>query len=106
MSDRSILRLLSLLVILASGLFLVDLLTPLGVSAWFPYVGVVLLALWFPSRRQTYAATAVCTVLVFLGLFSPFKDGTLFGYAAINRLLGVGVLWMTAILGLAARRTQ
>jgi signal transduction histidine kinase/ActR/RegA family two-component response regulator len=92
-------------VVLAGGLFVVDLLVPLGVAVWLSYLGVVLLSLWFPSRWQTYATAAVCTALMLLGLFHSPPGGGPVWMAASNRLLGIFSLWVAAVVGLAARRT-
>jgi len=97
---------LATVVVLAGGLFLVDLQVPLGVAVWLPYVGVALLSLWFPSRWQTSMTAAVCTVLLLLGLFSSPPGSGHFLTAAINRLLGCFAVWIAAIVGLAARRTR
>ncbi len=91
--------------ILTAGIFLVDLLAPLGVAVWLPYVGVVLLSLWFPFRWQTYTTAAACTVLILLDLLWSHPAIAPFWMAAVNRLLGVFMLWVAAVVGLAARRT-
>ena len=60
---------LGLLVLLATGIFLLDLSLPLGVAGGVPYVAVVLLALWLPRRRYTLLAAFACTGLTILGFF-------------------------------------
>jgi two-component system, cell cycle sensor histidine kinase and response regulator CckA len=96
--------LLPAVLLLAVLLFIMDLLAPLGVAVWLPYLGVVLLAVWLPNRRHTYLATAVCTLFTACGLlFSP--PGEAPWWAVVNRGLAVATFWVAAIAGLAARRT-
>lgn len=95
----------SSVILLALGLFAIDVLVPLGVAVWLPYVGVVLLSIWLPARWQTYTMAAACTALMLLGLFYSPPGNSPFWIAAVNRLLGIFAVWMAAIVGLAARRT-
>src|SRR3712207_6285027 len=92
----------ALTIILAGVLFLIDLLVPLGVAVWIPYVGIVLLSLWFPAPWQTYVTAAVCVALITLGLFLSPAGGVPFWVAFTNRFLCVFALWVTAFVGLAA----
>jgi PAS domain S-box-containing protein len=86
------------------GLFVLELQVPVGVEVWLPNVAVVLLSLWFPKRWQTYLTTMVCSVLTILGLFfSPYIVPT--WVAGLNRFLGIMMFWITAWMGLAARRS-
>lgn len=105
MVKRSRILLLVAVVVLAGGLFSVDVLVPLGLAVWIPYVLVVLLCLWFPHPWQTYTAAAAFSVLMILGLFIPFEGGQLFWLAVLNRLMGVVAIWVAAVIGLAARCT-
>jgi signal transduction histidine kinase/CheY-like chemotaxis protein len=104
MSRASVL-LLAAVVALTVPIFILDLLVHLGVAAWLPYVLVVLLSLWFPNRWQTYATAAACTTLLVLGLFLSPPGTVPFWIGAVNRLLGALTLWVTAVVGVAARRT-
>lgn len=91
--------------LLITSLFILELQVPVGVEVWLPNVAVVLLFLWFPHRWQTYLTTAVCSVLTLLGFFlSPLIVPT--WVAAVNLFLGILMFWITASVGLAARRTQ
>lgn len=94
----------ALIVLSTVAVFVLDLLVPLGLAVWLLYLGVVLLSLWLPSRRQTFGAAAACTALMVLGMFcSPLK-GDIFWMAVFNRLLGILGIWLVAIVGLSARR--
>jgi two-component system, cell cycle sensor histidine kinase and response regulator CckA len=90
--------------VLVIGLFVLELQVPVDVEVWLPNVAVVLLSLWFPYRWQTYLTTAICSILTILGLiFSPYVMPT--WVTVLNRFLGIMVFWVTAWMGLAARRT-
>jgi PAS domain S-box-containing protein len=90
--------------VLIVGLFVLELQVPVGIEVWLPNVAVVLLSLWFPNRWQTYLTTMVCSVLTILGMFfSPYIVPT--WVAGLNRFLGIMMFWITAWMGLAARRT-
>src|SRR4051812_46421311 len=104
--DRSRTYLLAAIVLLAGGLFLVDLWVPLGVSLWVGYVSVILLSLWLSSKWYTYTTTAACTALMALDLFSSPPGDLPFQTSAVNRVLGTVTLWMIAVVGLASRRTR
>jgi hypothetical protein len=86
----------TLMVVIATLLvivFVLDLLTPLGIATWALYVlplGFTILS----SIRSLLPITAiVCSMLVVLGYFySP--PGASFEYAVINRSLGIVMLWV------------
>jgi two-component system, cell cycle sensor histidine kinase and response regulator CckA len=79
-------------ILLIVALFILELQVPVGV------------ALWLPRRWQTYLTTAICSVLTLAGvLFAPAIVPT--WVAIVNRSLGILAFWVTAFVGLAARRT-
>jgi len=95
-----------LIVALAIGVFVLDLLTPLGVSVPELYVALVLFSLWSPQQRLTLTVATASTALTGLGFFfSPPGGGTLW-MAIANRLLTVFVVWATAILVLRYKHKQ
>ncbi len=96
--------LLVAVVALTLALFVVDVQVPLGVAIWLPYVAVVLLSLWLPGRRYPYLITAACSALTIAGLFLSPPGGAMW-MAVVNRSLAIGAFWVTAVVGLAARRS-
>jgi PAS domain S-box-containing protein len=90
-------------VIVASVVFIADLMLPLAVYVGVLYAGVVLLSLW-DSHRHTGVVMAIgASVLIGIGFFkSPGAE--LLGTAAANRLVAITVVWETAILLLLYRR--
>lgn len=76
---------------LMAVVFVLDLLTPLGIAIWALYV----LPLGLSLRYLTFVVAGACTVLIMLGyLFSP--PGAPFDVTVINRSLGVSMVWITA----------
>ncbi|MFZ0825832.1 MAG: PAS domain S-box protein [Verrucomicrobiia bacterium] len=83
--------------ILVVGGFLLDLLTPLGIADWVLYVIPLLFALYVGSRWLPYVLAAILSMLLLAGYYlsPPGVDPSL---AFISRLIGVGVLWLTALM--------
>jgi hypothetical protein len=91
--------------VLAGGVFVIDLLTPLGVADAVLYVGLVLFSLWSPQRRFTLIVAGGSTALTVLGYFVSPPGGVLWMSIA-NRILIVFMIWMTAILVLRYKQKQ
>jgi PAS domain S-box-containing protein len=87
-----------------AGLFVLDLYTPVRLAVWLPYTGVILLTLALPGRWPVLSAAAVCTVLTMIGLYESPPEGPI-RMSLINRCLAVVTFWLTALGGLALRRT-
>ncbi len=94
-----------LAIFLAGGIFLLDLLAPLGVAGAVPYVALVLVALSLPHRKHTLAAATLASVLTVLGFFLSPAGGTLWVVLA-NRGLALFAIWVTATLGLLHKQAE
>lgn len=90
---------------LAGGVFVLDLLTPLGLADTVLYVGLVLFSLWSPQRGFTLIVAGGSTVLTVLGFFLS-SPGGVFWMSITNRILVVFMIWMTAILVLRYKQKQ
>ena len=53
----------------AAAVFLIDLLTPLGVAIWALYVPVILVAAPLGRSRAVLLLAAACTILTVVGFF-------------------------------------
>lgn len=95
----------ALMAVLAGGVFVIDLLTPLGLADAVLYVGLVLFSLWSPQRRFTLIVAGGSTVLTVLGFFVSPPGGVLW-ISIANRILIVFMIWMTAILVLRYKQKQ
>jgi len=79
------------------GVFVFDLLMPLGVAAAVPYLAIVLLSIGVRVRRAAYSAAVLCSVLVILGwTLSP--NGGESWKVMMNRLLALLAVWSVAVL--------
>lgn len=91
-------------VALTVGIFVLDLLTPRGIAA-IAYVAVLLMfALWIQARYMCLLA-AGCTGLIIVGFWLS-SPGAALSIALSNRLLGVLVIWVTAILAQQWKRSE
>jgi PAS domain S-box-containing protein len=96
---------LLLLLLLLLAIFVLDLATPLGYAVWILYLIPLTLALRLPHPRSLLWLAAVCSALVVLGFFlSP--QGIEPTVALINRLVGIAVLWITAVLLMQRKGTE
>ena len=90
--------------VLAAGIFVLDLLTPLGVVDWVLYFIPLLLSFTPMAAIPAFLAGAVFSMLSVMGFYlSPGRDGP--GLALINLLLGIGTLWVVAVMVAKLRRS-
>jgi PAS domain S-box-containing protein len=87
---------LALIVALTAGIFLMDLVTPLGWADGFLYLIPLILIFRSPHHHHLVGFTALCSGLIILGwLFS--SPGGAVGPMIYNRSIGIALLWMTAL---------
>ncbi len=90
-------------IVLAAGIFALDIQLPLGVAGGVPYIAVVLFSQWHSGRKTILVAALGCSLLTILGFFfSP--DGGETWKVLSNRALALFAIWVTAILTLQQRR--
>ncbi len=96
--------LLSFCFVLSGFIFVIDLLTPIGVADGTLYVAVVLVGYWLPYSYAPFLLAGICSVLVMFGLFlSPGGGVVLMAagplwIALANRTVSLLIIWMTAVL--------
>ena len=91
--------------LLTIGIFVVDLLTPVGIAVSILYVIPLLLTVFRPKERESFYFCAFATSLLWVGLFlKPL--GSSFLYGLLNRTLGTSVLWILALGLIRFRRLQ
>jgi PAS domain S-box-containing protein len=87
----------SIIGILMAGIFCGDIVLPLGIPAWVPYLVPVLLAFWLPYRQAPGIVAGVSCFLILLGFYlSP--AGLHLRVALMNRVFGTVGLLVTAVL--------
>lgn len=91
-------------ILLAVGIFVFDMSTPLGIAAAVPYAVVILLSLWLSKDLHTIIAGSGVTVLTVLGiLMSPAGEKPSVFLA--NRLLSVIVIWTSVVFVIKYRHS-
>ena len=89
-ADHTLIAVIAALLVL---LFVLDVLTPLGIATWALYVVPLGLTIWSSIRSLLPITASAGSVLILLGYFySP--SGVSFEYAVINRSLGIVMLWV------------
>jgi PAS domain S-box-containing protein len=83
------------LLILTLGIFFLDSITPLNLSVWLLYLLPLTLVRLSPSERDPYYLAMVVTVLIGVGWWVSPWSGIEPKAAAINRSIGVGVIWVS-----------
>jgi signal transduction histidine kinase len=92
-------------VLLTGAVFLLDLCLPLRMAIQLFYVAPILVSLWSKRQQHTMVLANAATALTVVGHFySP--NGPEFGIESANRILGVVVIWVTAMLCLLRRQTE
>ncbi len=97
-------RLLIAIFALMAAIFVLDLYTNTGVATGMLYVSAIMLSPWLPHAKFPFMVAGACTVLAIIGMiYSPgvnvvHSGSTIAGYAVINRLLSLFMIWATALL--------
>ncbi|CAN5298832.1 hypothetical protein BH09BAC5_BH09BAC5_00380 [soil metagenome] len=92
-------------VVLATGIFIIDLYTPLGIADGVSYVSLVVLTLWTSRSSHTFIAAIVGTMLTIAGmLFSPVGEGA--SIFITNRVLAVIGIWAAAFVILRFKQSE
>jgi hypothetical protein len=85
----------AVVVALTVMVFVLDLLTPLGIAIWILYILPLGVTRWSSFRPLTAAGAGACTPLIILGYYlSP--PGIEPEISLINRLLGISMLGIAA----------
>ena len=82
--------------LLTIGIFVLDLLTPVGIAVSILYVIPLLLTAFRASERESFYFCGLATSLLWVGLFLK-PPGSSFLYGVLNRTLGTAVLWILAL---------
>lgn len=91
--------------LLTIGIFVVDLLTPVGIAVSILYVVPLLLTVFRSKEQESLYFCGLATSLLWLGLFLKPSGSSLL-YGVLNRTLGTVVLWILALGLIRFRRLQ
>jgi len=75
------------------GIFITDLISPLGITVSVAYVAVVLITLWINGLKSTLYSGIVATALVALGYLLAHKGAHEEWIEMINRIFAVMAVW-------------
>ncbi|GEM_PF-6932072 len=89
--------LMILSVLLALGVFMLDLKIRLGFAGGVPYVVLVLLSLFSPKIILSYVMAVIASLLTIGGYFFSSLDGH-DSIVLLNRGLALAMIWVTAVL--------
>jgi hypothetical protein len=85
----------AVIVALTTMVFVLDVLTPLGIALWALYVLPLGFTRWSSVEHVGFIVAGACTALIMLGsVYSP--PGASVEVAILNRGLGVLMVWITA----------
>ena len=84
-------------VALAALTLVLDISTPFGVVGGVPCGLLVLLGVWFPTKRHVYALAIICTLLTIVGFFASSHSETLMSVLA-NRALRLAIIWAATVI--------
>jgi PAS domain S-box-containing protein len=96
----------SAVVILTVGIFVLDMLTPLGWAVWLLYLIPLTLMLQSSSVRDPYYFGAAVTSLTVVGWWVSPPGGQSPMEALINRLMGVGAMWVFTWIMVRQKRAR
>lgn len=89
------LNLLLFTISLMSGIFFLDLISPIGIAGGAPYIAVVAMGWWFPQRKHIMFIAIFVSILS-LVVFSTTNE-ILEWKSWINRCYSLFVIWVTAL---------
>ncbi|MBT5551602.1 MAG: PAS domain S-box protein [Nitrospina sp.] len=96
---------LMLELLLAAGIFYLDLSLELGVASGVLYLSLVLVALWARQKHYVWGMAGLGTFLTILGyVYSP--PGGEFWKVALNRAISLMIIWVTAFLCILFKKNE
>ena len=87
-----------LALLLVVAVFVADLFLPLGITVWLGYLLALLIATRVARPRQLYILVSVSSVLIALGLAFPQTSAQPPLTEIVDRLTGIGLMWLIAVL--------
>lgn len=95
----------AIIVVIIIGIFVIDVMTPVGTAISLLYLFPLLLTNWLRGRLEPLYFAALCSVLTIADLFlSP--PGIPLQIALFNRTVGLGLLWALAVFMAEQRRAE
>ncbi len=89
---------------LMAGVFVLDLLTPLGVAVWALYFVPIAVTNWLARPRSVVLVALASTILIIVGFFLSPPGGVAPALGLLNRSLGSGLIWFSTVVLIQQRR--
>lgn len=89
---------------LAAGIFILDWMTPRGMAPQMLYAVALLVSVWTYNQRIVKLLAWLCTVLTVAGFIHGSGDSS--EISIFNRVVSIGLIWLTAVLALLYMRTE
>lgn len=89
---------------LAAGIFILDWMTPRGMAPQMLYAVAILVSVWTYNQRIVKLLAWLCTVLTVAGFILGSGDPS--EISIFNRVVSIGLIWLTAVLALLYMRTE
>ena len=105
-ADKTSLNVIIITVLVATVIFVLDLITPLGIAAGVPYVLLVLMGIWFSEHWHIYLLAGFGSALTVIGYMASPEGGTQW-VVLTNRGLALFAIWVTAfIIAISLKRAS
>lgn len=98
-------RFLLLGAIVAFGVFIFDLASPLGIAGGIPYVSIVLITLWISGKRHTYYSGIIGSGLTIAGFFLSPSSEIPISFIITNRILAILGIWVAVFVILKYKKS-
>lgn len=93
-------------VLLAAVVFLLDISVPLGIAVGVLYLLIIILSLQAGNPQVTRYIAVGCSLLLFADIFIKSPELVPLWVVLLNRVMILGVIWITAILGIRLEKAQ
>ena len=85
-------------------IFIIDIQLPLGIAGGVPYIGVILLSLWFGDYKYVIGLAVLCSILTLMGFYFSPEGGELWKVLT-NRALALFAIWVTTVLAIKWKKS-
>src|SRR5580698_9464826 len=88
-------------IVVTFSVFLLDVVTPIGIEIWVFYLPVLLLMVFSSSIRLIAGMATACSVLVIIGRYLSPPGSNPDWWDVLNRGMGIMAIWLIAGAGIA-----
>jgi PAS domain S-box-containing protein len=100
MSSVQRVLLMTALALYAGLVFVLDVITPLGIEIWVLNLPVIVVPVLFRNLRLVVFLSLACSAMLVLGLVASPPGGNPPSWDALNRGMGLATLWLIAVMAI------